>query len=140
MAPSSQSGKWPLALTARRMRPVLADWHASTPGDVTVFDNDRRGRIAVRAFGAEPGTRLYLRPTPPPPGASVMRSAPDDAQTVGLRYLAVADPAKAMSVSVGCPLGMCSMNSRTDISTVSTNPPSSSFGSATLRHPRARTA
>ncbi|MFC7585566.1 hypothetical protein ACFQYP_18830 [Nonomuraea antimicrobica] len=32
---------------------------------MTIFDNDRHGRVVVRASGTKPGMRLYLGTDPP---------------------------------------------------------------------------
>lgn len=47
-----------------RLRTLLGGWHASAQDDVTVFENDSHGRVAVRASGTEPVTRLYLETDP----------------------------------------------------------------------------
>ncbi|MEW1548321.1 hypothetical protein [Streptomyces tsukubensis] len=51
----------PLTETAEAVEALLPEWHQdASSGGVLVWEDGAHGRIAVRASGTEPGTRLYI--------------------------------------------------------------------------------
>ncbi|WP_055522682.1 hypothetical protein [Streptomyces graminilatus] len=50
----------PLNNVLDRLPRLLPGWSAALSGDPALYDDGAHGRIAVRASGTEPGTRLYI--------------------------------------------------------------------------------
>jgi len=54
----------PVQDTTERLQTLLGGWRTTARDDVIFFEDGSHSRVAVRASGTEPGTRLYLETDP----------------------------------------------------------------------------